>query len=167
MNTMTYKGYIAQIEYNAEDRVFVGHLIDVDDIVTFHGESVAELEAALKTAVDDYLDDRANQQQSSVDEKPRKKTARIPSERFHRKVKVQMPQEFRSRVAVMAQAQGKSLAKFLTDAMREAAKTRTKEESLALLIEEGILDEDGYLSAKLFSEETVARDRASSKPRVR
>ena len=54
-NAMTYKGYAARIEFDAEDRIFFGRLTGIRDIVTFHGETVNELEAAFKEAVDDYL----------------------------------------------------------------------------------------------------------------
>jgi len=56
MNIMTYKGYAAQIEYDAEDRIFIGRLAGITDIVTFHGESVRELEEEFQSAVDHYLD---------------------------------------------------------------------------------------------------------------
>jgi predicted HicB family RNase H-like nuclease len=55
MNTMTYNGYAARIEFDPEDRIFVGHLAGVRDIVGFHGHSVNELEKAFHQAVDDYL----------------------------------------------------------------------------------------------------------------
>ncbi|MDR2173785.1 MAG: type II toxin-antitoxin system HicB family antitoxin, partial [Burkholderiales bacterium] len=55
MNAMTYKGYAARVEYDAEDRIFVGHLAGIRDIVGFHGSSVDELEAAFHESVDDYL----------------------------------------------------------------------------------------------------------------
>jgi len=55
-NTMTYKGYAVRIEYSDEDGCFVGHIAGINDIVGFHGESVAKLRAAFKEAVDDYLD---------------------------------------------------------------------------------------------------------------
>jgi predicted HicB family RNase H-like nuclease len=55
MNTMTYAGYSARIEYDPEDRIFVGHLAGIRDIVGFHGSTVDELEAAFHEAVDDYL----------------------------------------------------------------------------------------------------------------
>jgi predicted HicB family RNase H-like nuclease len=55
MNTMLYKGYHARIEFDDEDRIFVGHLAGIRDIVGFHGSSVAELETAFREAVDDYL----------------------------------------------------------------------------------------------------------------
>jgi len=37
MNAMKYKGYAARIEYDAHDRIFVGHLVGIRDIVGFHG----------------------------------------------------------------------------------------------------------------------------------
>ena len=55
MNAMKYNGYAARIEYDAHDRIFVGHLAGVRDIVGFHGESVEELETAFHEAVDNYL----------------------------------------------------------------------------------------------------------------
>ncbi len=53
---MTYKGYAARIEYSEDDGCFVGHIADINDIVGFHGDSVAELRAAFEEAVDDYLE---------------------------------------------------------------------------------------------------------------
>ena len=55
MNKMTYKGYTAQMEFDTEDKIIVGRVIDIDDIITFHGASVVEFEAAMQTAVDGYL----------------------------------------------------------------------------------------------------------------
>ena len=55
MNTMTYKGYAARIEYSDEDQCFVGHIAGINDMVGFHGASVAELRTAFEEAVDDYL----------------------------------------------------------------------------------------------------------------
>ena len=55
MNTLMYKGYAARIEFDADDHIFVGRLIGIADIVTFHGVAVAELEAEFKAAVEHYL----------------------------------------------------------------------------------------------------------------
>ena len=55
MNTMLYRGYTARIEYSNDDGCFIGHVEGIDDVVGFHGESVAELRAAFEEAVDDYL----------------------------------------------------------------------------------------------------------------
>ncbi len=55
MNTMTFKGYSARIEYSDEDSCFVGRIAGIRDVVGFHAESVAELRSAFHEAVDDYL----------------------------------------------------------------------------------------------------------------
>jgi predicted HicB family RNase H-like nuclease len=55
MNALRYNGYDARVEFDAEDRIFVGHLAGMQDIVGFHGATVDVLEAAFHEAVDDYL----------------------------------------------------------------------------------------------------------------
>lgn len=55
MNQMHYRGYTAQVEYDAEDRILVGRLADIADIAVFHGASVDELETAFHETVDHYL----------------------------------------------------------------------------------------------------------------
>ena len=52
---MKYKRYIARIEYDEDDRIFVGHLAGIKDIVGFHGSTVDELENAFHETVDNYL----------------------------------------------------------------------------------------------------------------
>jgi predicted HicB family RNase H-like nuclease len=42
--------------FDAEDKIIVGRVLDIDDIVSFHGNSVAEFEANFHAAVDDYLE---------------------------------------------------------------------------------------------------------------
>lgn len=41
INSMTFKGYAASMVFDAEDKVIVGRVLDVDDIISFHGESIA------------------------------------------------------------------------------------------------------------------------------
>ncbi|CAN2040005.1 hypothetical protein GMMP15_1510039 [Candidatus Magnetomoraceae bacterium gMMP-15] len=56
MNVMQYKGYAARIEYSNEDGCFIGHLLGINDLIGFHGDSVNDLRAAFEDAVDDYLE---------------------------------------------------------------------------------------------------------------
>lgn len=55
INTISYRGYTASMVFDAEDKVIVGRVVDIDDIITFHGESVAEFEQNFHTVVDDYV----------------------------------------------------------------------------------------------------------------
>lgn len=55
INSISYKGYTASMVFDVEDKVIVGRVLDIDDIVSFHGESVAEFESNFHSTVDDYL----------------------------------------------------------------------------------------------------------------
>ncbi|WP_256578930.1 type II toxin-antitoxin system HicB family antitoxin [Pseudomonas sp. VI4.1] len=57
MNSMTYKGYAARVEFDERDDIFVGRVLSVRDIISFHADSVAELRAGFAAAVEDYLAD--------------------------------------------------------------------------------------------------------------
>lgn len=52
---MTYKGYSAAVEYDADDHTFSGRVVGLRDVLYFEGETVAELEEGLRAVVDDYL----------------------------------------------------------------------------------------------------------------
>ncbi|HAC62558.1 MAG TPA: toxin-antitoxin system HicB family antitoxin [Cyanothece sp. UBA12306] len=54
---MKYKGYEAIIEYDEEDRLFVGRVINTHDIIVFDGLSVDELEQSFHNVIDEYLTD--------------------------------------------------------------------------------------------------------------
>ena len=55
INTMSYRGYTASMVFDAEDKIIVGRVLDIDDIISFHGESVAEFERSFHEAVDEYV----------------------------------------------------------------------------------------------------------------
>lgn len=54
-NTMSYKGYTARIQYDDDDAVFYGDLVDLADVITFSGSSVTELREGFHASVDSYL----------------------------------------------------------------------------------------------------------------
>lgn len=56
MNNLTYKGYTASIEFEADSDVFVGRLAGISDIVVFEADTVKGLKIAFIEAVDDYLE---------------------------------------------------------------------------------------------------------------
>ena len=53
---LQYKGYFASVHFSAEDEVFFGKIIGINDSVTFEGGTVKELKKAFHEAVDDYLE---------------------------------------------------------------------------------------------------------------
>ena len=67
-NAMTYSGYTASMVFDADDKIIVGRVLDIDDIISFHGESVADFEANFQSAVDNYI--AASRELGSAPEKP-------------------------------------------------------------------------------------------------
>ena len=55
MNTLTYKGYQGQFEYDSDADMFHGEVLHLNDVVTFQGRSIDELKQALADSVEDYL----------------------------------------------------------------------------------------------------------------
>lgn len=56
MKTMTYKGYTAKIIYSDEDECFIGHIVNIDAISGFHGDTDEELRAAFENMVELYME---------------------------------------------------------------------------------------------------------------
>lgn len=54
---MKYKEYEAVIEYDEEDRLYFGRVINIEDVIVFDGLSVDELEQSFQQVIDEYLVD--------------------------------------------------------------------------------------------------------------
>ena len=52
---MNYKGYIGKVEYDDENDIFTGSVINVRTVITFQGSTFDEIEKEFKASVDDYL----------------------------------------------------------------------------------------------------------------
>ena len=96
MKAMNYKGYFAKVEFDPEDHIFIGHVIGIQDVVGFHGESVKELETAFKEAVDNYLD-------------ACKKLKQKPNKPYSGNLMLRIPVEVHAAVAAAAESSGKSI----------------------------------------------------------
>ena len=108
MNAMTYKGYTARIEYDDSNKIFFGRLAGMRDVVSFHGESVAELEAAFHEAVDDYVAACA-------------KLGQTPEKPASGRLMLRIPPEVHGAALVAAQAAGTSLNQWAAKVLAEAA----------------------------------------------
>ena len=103
-NAMTYKGYTARIDFDGDDRIFFGRLAGIRDIITFHGETVDELEAAFKEAVDDYLETCV-------------KLGEEPNKPYSGKLTLRIPPSVHAAIATAAETSGKSLNKWVSEIM--------------------------------------------------
>ena len=111
MNTMTHQGYSARVEFDAEDRIFVGHVFGIRDIVGFHGASVDELEAAFREAVDDYL-------------AACKKLKQSPDRPYSGRVMLRLPPELHARASAKAQLTGMSFNQWAAQVLEQATHGR-------------------------------------------
>lgn len=109
MNTMTYMGYTARIEYDERDDIFVGRILGLRSIISFHGKTVAELRREFAAAVKDYLSDC--EEQGISPEKP-----------ASGKLLIRVPPEIHSKALIKAQAMGKSLNQWATEALERAVR---------------------------------------------
>ena len=56
-DTLIYKGYIGSVHFSTNDRVFFGKIEGINDLVTFEGTTINELENAFHFVVDEHIRD--------------------------------------------------------------------------------------------------------------
>jgi predicted HicB family RNase H-like nuclease len=108
MNTMNHKGYTARIEFDERDSIFVGRVLGLHTMISFHGETVAELRSELETTIEEFL--RDCKEQGVRPEKP-----------ASGKLMLRVPPEVHGAALVAAQAAGKSLNQWATEVLEEAS----------------------------------------------
>lgn len=107
MNTMSHMGYMARVEFDERDNIFVGRILGVRSIISFHGGTVGKLRAEFEAAVEDYLADC--QEQGVKPEKP-----------ASGRLLLRVPPEVHGKALVVAQAAGKSLNQWATEVLERA-----------------------------------------------
>jgi predicted HicB family RNase H-like nuclease len=110
INSMSYKGYTASMVFDVEDKIIVGRVLDIDDIISFHGESVSEFEANFHAAIEDYL--AASQELGSAPERP-----------ASGKVMLRIAPQVHAAALKAAARSGTSLNKWAESALGKAART--------------------------------------------
>lgn len=51
-----YKGYIGSIEYDPEDKIYYGEILNIDDSVCYHDTDIIDLGKRSHEAVDNYIE---------------------------------------------------------------------------------------------------------------
>ena len=54
-DSLSYQGYVGSVHFHADDEVFYGKIVGVDDLVTFEGTTVANFATSFREAVEDYV----------------------------------------------------------------------------------------------------------------
>lgn len=104
MDTMEHKGYRGAVHFSADDRVFHGRILGIDDVVSFEGATVDELERAFHEAVDDYL--------ALCD-----KLGRAPDREYSGKIPLRIEADLHRRVAIVADSEAKSVNGWIADTL--------------------------------------------------
>ena len=95
---LEYKGYVGTVE--AEDGTFVGRVTGLRDVITFEGETFAEVEQAFRDSIDDYLAFCAERGEP-------------PDRPYSGKIPLRVDPETHRRAAARAQAEGVSLNQWI------------------------------------------------------
>lgn len=109
-NIINYKGFKSQIKFSADDNVFFGHLLGIDDVVSFHGETVDELKNAFHEAVDFHIEVCARE-------------GKKPKKHYSGKLLFRLPNELHAKIAEVAAKHGKSINEWGKEVFESAVKS--------------------------------------------
>ena len=104
---MEYKGYVGKVEFDDEAGIFHGEVVDTRDVITFQGESAAELKQAFRESVDDYLAFCAERGEE-------------PDKPFSGRFVMRIPPELHRKVSLAASMSGKSLNSWVSKQLQSA-----------------------------------------------
>ena len=109
MTVLRRQGYVAKVEFDARDQLFVGRVLGIDDVVGFHGASVDLLVKGFALALDDYRAACAV-------------FGRKPQRSHSGELRLRMSPRTHARAAMAAEARGMSLNGWIEEAMRRTAR---------------------------------------------
>lgn len=104
---LSYKKYAASVHFDAEDEIFVGRLLGINDVVGFHADTVEGLKTAFREAVDDYLETC-------------RKLGKVPEKAYSGNVMLRIRPEVHAAAARMAEANGQSLNQWSEGVLEKA-----------------------------------------------
>jgi len=104
---LKYKEYHGRVEFDEYAGLFHGEVIDLRDVITFQGKSVAELEQAFRESIDDYLEFCSQRNEE-------------PDKPFSGRLMLRLPVDIHRKVYVSAKKEGKSLNEYITEKLAHA-----------------------------------------------
>ncbi len=105
---LNYKGYTASIEVDTDAGLIFGRVLGIQDVVTFKGETVAEIKQEFYNSVDDYLEFCQS-------------TGRSPDKAFSGKLPFRTTPEHHRMLFIAATKVGKSVNAWMDEVLTEAA----------------------------------------------
>ncbi|MDR1198392.1 MAG: type II toxin-antitoxin system HicB family antitoxin [Prevotellaceae bacterium] len=106
-NLLVYKGFTGSVSFSADDNVFFGKIEGINDLITFEGSTVQELQQAFHYVIDEHIKDCENEQ--------------IPVEKSYKgSFNVRLTPELHRKAAITAKLRGRTLNAFVKDAIEKA-----------------------------------------------
>ena len=103
---MEYKGYHATIRYSDEDGLLIGEGFGINDMLSFHGSSVQELESMFHQSIDNYLETC-------------REFGKEPEKEYKGQFNVRIPSSLHRAAALYARERNISLNEFVTEAIQD------------------------------------------------
>lgn len=106
-NTLTYKGYTGTVEVSEEDDCLFGKVLFIKSLLTYEGQSLDEIKADFRDAIDDYLE--LCKEKGWEPEKP-----------FRGSFNVRLSPEVHRKLAIAAARRGETLNKYVSEVLEAA-----------------------------------------------
>lgn len=106
-NYLKYKKYVGTVKFDAEDCILHGHVLGINDVISFEGSSVAELEQDFKAAIDDYFETC-------------RKIGKEPEKPFKGAFNLRLDPSLHEILVTGALSEGKTLNAFVKDVLEKA-----------------------------------------------
>lgn len=105
-DVITYKGFIGSVHFAAEDKLFYGKIEGINDLITFEGETVKQLEEGFKYMVDEHIKDCENHN--------------LPLEKSYKgNLNIRLAPELHKKAAKNAALRGISLNQYINEAIKK------------------------------------------------
>lgn len=105
---LKYKGYTAKVEYDPEDAILWGEVLNTADKILFEAEHTHEVEARFHEAVDDYLE-------------MCEEIGKVPEKPYSGQFPLRMPPELHKEISTAAALARKSVNSFIIDILQHRA----------------------------------------------
>jgi len=104
---LNYKGYIGHVEFDDENELFYGEVINTKDVITFQSDTAHGLKKAFIDSVDDYLEFCKERNES-------------PEKPFSGRFNLRITPELHREAYVAAKNSGVSLNTWVCDVLKHA-----------------------------------------------
>ncbi|MHB8828357.1 MAG: type II toxin-antitoxin system HicB family antitoxin [Syntrophales bacterium] len=106
-NFLKYKKYVGNVQFDADDRIFHGHILGITDVISFEGASVVELEQDFKAAIEDYFETC-------------RKIGKEPEKPFKGAFNLRLDPSLHEMLVAGALSEGKTLNAFVKEVLQKA-----------------------------------------------